>query len=45
MKVACAERDSEGDDDFKEKAIMELVTGLAPNLNEVTVLNLYPGGS
>lgn len=45
VKVACSQRDSEGDDDFNQEAIMELVTELAPNLNEVTVLNLYPGGS
>ena len=39
------DRDSDGDDDFNLEAMMELVTGLAPNLNEVIVLNLFPGGS
>ncbi|CAL5866045.1 uncharacterized protein PFLUO_LOCUS252 [Penicillium psychrofluorescens] len=45
VKVACAQRDSDGDDDFNLEAMMELVTGLAPNLNKVIVLNLFPGGS
>lgn len=43
VKVACAERDSDGDDDFNLEAMMELTNGLAPNLKEVTVLNLLPG--
>lgn len=45
VKITCAQRDSDGDDDFNLEAMMELVTGLAPNLNEVTVLSLFPGGS
>lgn len=45
VKVACAQRDSDGDDDFNLEAMMELVTGLSPNLNEVVVQNLFPAGS
>jgi hypothetical protein len=45
VKIACAQRDSDGDDDFNLEAIMELVTGLAPNLEEVIVLNLFPDNS
>jgi hypothetical protein len=48
VKVSCAHRDSErgiGDDDFNQEAMMELVTGLAPNLKEVIVLSLFPDGS
>ncbi|KAL2062222.1 hypothetical protein VTL71DRAFT_6488 [Oculimacula yallundae] len=32
VKVICSKRDSEGDDDFNQEAIMELAAGLAPNL-------------
>jgi hypothetical protein len=42
VKLACARRDSDGDDDFNLEAMMELTTGLAPNLKEVTILNLLP---
>ncbi|KAM0688974.1 hypothetical protein Q7P36_011050 [Cladosporium allicinum] len=45
VKATCAHRDTDGDDDFNLEAIMELVTGLAPNLNEVIVLNLFPAGT
>lgn len=42
VKVACAERDSVGVDDFNQEAMMELAAGLAPNLKEVVVVNLVP---
>ncbi|KAF7886000.1 hypothetical protein EAF00_010103 [Botryotinia globosa] len=45
VKVTCALRDSDGDDDFNLEAMMELTSGLAPNLKEVIVLNLLPGRS
>ena len=45
VKVACGHRDSEGDDDFNQEAMMELVAGLAPNLKEVVVMNLTPENS
>ena len=45
VKVECSERDSEGDDDFNQEAIMELAAGLAPNLKEVVIVNLYPENS
>lgn len=45
VKAICSQRDSDGADDFNLEALMELVTGLAPNLSEVVVLNLLPGGS
>jgi hypothetical protein len=45
VKVKCCHRDSEGDMDFNQEAIMELVTGLAPNLKEVVVVNLLPESS
>lgn len=45
VKVACAHRDSDGDDGFYLEAMMELVTGLAPNVKYVIVLNLFPGRS
>jgi hypothetical protein len=45
VKATCAHRDTDGDDDFNLEAMMELVTGLAPNLNEVIVLNLFPAGT
>jgi hypothetical protein len=45
VKIPCAHRDSDGDDDFNLEALMELVTGLAPNLKKVIVLNLFPCGS
>lgn len=40
VKVGCAWRDSNGDDDFNQEAMMELVAGLAPNLKDVQVVNL-----
>ncbi|KAI8624406.1 hypothetical protein F5Y19DRAFT_318282 [Xylariaceae sp. FL1651] len=45
VKVECCQRDSEGDDDFNQEAMMELVAGLAPNLKEVAVVNLTPENS
>lgn len=42
IKVCCAWRDSDGDDDFNEEAIREVISGFAPNLKEITVLNLNP---
>lgn len=42
VKLACSWRDSEGDDDFNQEAMLELVAGLAPNLKEVVVMNLMP---
>lgn len=41
-QVWCAWRDSNGDDDFNEEAMMELAAGLAPNLKEVIVVGLRP---
>ncbi|PSN74958.1 hypothetical protein BS50DRAFT_628208 [Corynespora cassiicola Philippines] len=41
VKVACAFRDSDGDDDFNSEAIMELSSGLAPNLKEVIGLGIF----
>ncbi|KAF2169875.1 hypothetical protein M409DRAFT_64857 [Zasmidium cellare ATCC 36951] len=45
VKAICAQRDSDGDDDFNLDAIMELTTGLAPNIKEVVILHFFPGGS
>ncbi|KAF2675750.1 hypothetical protein K458DRAFT_437773 [Lentithecium fluviatile CBS 122367] len=45
VKLTCALRDTDGDDDFNLEAMMELVAGLAPNLKEVIVLDLHPIGS
>ncbi|CAH0057715.1 unnamed protein product [Clonostachys solani] len=39
VKLACTERDTDGDDDFNQAAMMDLVSGLAPNLREVTIVN------
>ncbi|PQE22664.1 hypothetical protein CJF31_00001608 [Rutstroemia sp. NJR-2017a BVV2] len=36
----CARRDSNSDDDFNLETMIELTTGLAPNLKEVIILNL-----
>lgn len=41
-QVRCAWRDSNGDDDFNEEAMMELAAGLAPNLKELVVVGLQP---
>lgn len=41
-QVQCAWRDSNGDDDFNERAMMELAAGLAPNLKEVILVGLEP---
>lgn len=41
VKIACSQRDTDGDDDYNSEAIME-VTGMAPNLEKVTVLALQP---
>jgi hypothetical protein len=42
VKATCAYQDSDGDFDFNLDAVMELAAGLAPNLKEVTILDLYP---
>ncbi|KAI9713617.1 MAG: hypothetical protein M1820_001000 [Bogoriella megaspora] len=42
VQVRCAWRDSNGDDDFNQEAMMELVAGLAPNPKEVIVVNVSP---
>lgn len=42
VQVRCAWRDSNGDDDFNQEAMMELVAGLAPNLKEVVVVETKP---
>lgn len=42
IKVRCAWRDSNGDDDFNHEAVMELAAGLAPNLKEVVVVYFVP---
>jgi hypothetical protein len=39
VKLACTDRDTDGDDDFNQAAMMDLVSGLAPNLREVTIVN------
>lgn len=41
-QVRCAWRDSNGDDDFNQEAMMELAAGLAPNLKELVVVELQP---
>ncbi|TVY34831.1 hypothetical protein LSUB1_G008236 [Lachnellula subtilissima] len=45
VKVECCRRDSEGDDDFNQEAMMEIVASLAPNLKKVVVVNLTPENS
>jgi hypothetical protein len=42
LKATCAYQDSDGDFDYNMDAIMELAAGLAPNLQHVTALSLYP---
>ncbi|KAJ4375273.1 hypothetical protein N0V83_002359 [Neocucurbitaria cava] len=42
LKATCAYQDSDGDFDFNLDAVMELAAGLAPNLKEVTILDLFP---
>lgn len=42
VKATCAYQDSDGDFDFNLDAVMELAAGLAPNLKEVTILDLIP---
>ena len=42
VQVRCAWRDSNGDDDFNQEAMMELVAGLAPNLKQLVVANISP---
>jgi hypothetical protein len=42
LKATCAYQHSDGDFDYNMDAIMELAAGLAPNLQHVTALNLYP---
>ena len=41
LRIACARRDSDGDDDFNLEAIMELAT-MAPNIKHVSIINLQP---
>lgn len=45
VKVVHAPIDTDGDDDYNLDAVMELAAGLAPNLKEVTILNLHPTAS
>ncbi|KAH8719379.1 hypothetical protein GQ44DRAFT_741901 [Phaeosphaeriaceae sp. PMI808] len=42
LKATCTYQDSDGDFDYNMDAIMELAAGLAPNLQHVTALSLYP---
>lgn len=42
VKATCAYQDSHGDFDYNLDAVRELAAGLAPNLKDVTILNLYP---
>jgi hypothetical protein len=42
VKLISSDCDTDGDDDFNLEAIMELAAGLAPNLKEVTVLQIIP---
>jgi hypothetical protein len=42
VKIFCSWRDSDGDDDFNQEAIMELVAHLAPNLKQVTMVKFTP---
>jgi hypothetical protein len=44
LDVVCAWRDSDGDDDFNLEAAMDLASGLAPNLKEVSFFELWPIG-
>lgn len=41
-QIRCNWRDSNGDDDFNQEAIMELVAGLAPNLKDIVIIGLNP---
>ncbi|GAB1309950.1 hypothetical protein MFIFM68171_00160 [Madurella fahalii] len=43
VTVRYAWRDSNGQDDYNEEAMRELVAGLAPNLKEVRMVHLIPG--
>ncbi|KAF9694553.1 hypothetical protein EKO04_007321 [Ascochyta lentis] len=44
LNVVCAWRDSDGDDDFNLEAVMDLASGLAPNLREVSIVEIWPIG-
>lgn len=44
LSVVCAWRDSDGDDDFNLEAAMDLASGLAPNLKEVSISKIWPIG-
>jgi hypothetical protein len=44
LDVVCAWRDSDGDDDFNLEAAIDLASGLAPNLKEVSFFELWPIG-
>lgn len=41
VKVFHAPIDTDGDDDYNPDAVMKLAADLAPNLKEVTILDLY----
>lgn len=43
VKVVCSKLDSVGGVEFNQKAVTELVAGLAPNLKEIVVVALSPG--
>ena len=45
VKTRYAWRDSNGEDDYHEEAMLELVAGLAPNLKEVRMVALTPSAS
>jgi hypothetical protein len=40
LRLIAGWRDTDGDDDFNREAVMELAAGLAPNLKDITILNL-----
>lgn len=42
VRVACASRDTEGEDDFNLEATMELAARLSPKLKEVEISSLQP---
>lgn len=44
LNVVCAWRGSDGDDDFNLEAAMDLASGLAPNLKEVSIVEIWPIG-
>ncbi|KAL1852475.1 hypothetical protein Daus18300_012156 [Diaporthe australafricana] len=42
VKLHCAWRNSNAQDDFNEEAMLELVAGLAPNLKELSMISVFP---